>query len=57
MKLPLLKTFDFKRNVKYGQHKYYPETTNKTCTVMTVLFFPAVPVFLWDSGRPKLEQP
>jgi len=42
MKLPLMKTFDFKINVIYGRYKYYPETINKTCVVMTALFFPAV---------------
>lgn len=47
MTLPLLKTFDFKINVKYGWHKYYPETINKICAAVTVLFLPAVWMFLW----------
>lgn len=57
MKLPLFKTFDFKITVKYRQYKYYAETINKTCAVMTVLFFPAVRMFLWESSRQKLERP
>lgn len=47
MTLPLLKTFDFKINVKYGWHKYYPGTINKICAAVTVLFLPAVWIFLW----------
>lgn len=52
MTLPLLKTFDFKINVKYGWHKYYPETINKIFAAVTVLFLPAVWIFLGGVEQP-----
>lgn len=55
MTLPLSKTFDFKINMKYGWHKYYPETINKICATMTILFLPAVWIFLWGIEQAQVR--